>query len=247
MSAPSATIDTSALKKLIKNNNDANNNLNVNQPGVLGIIQNENTRLDEKQKAVNNMKFEQERVIQMNRNLQQRTAAFNQIIIIVFVSLAIMVVVLFLGRFIPGFEIFVNLICIIVLGIGVCYALYLYLLITQRQVNNYDLINLDTNSSAPKSTNTNNPLDNSYEFNDLIKFTCNGASCCDDASTTWNGNACVKSDGFATLTDAYAYSDYISSQTEPVSVNKPVSLMPVQLSAQSCQNPIAYPSQYPKA
>lgn len=240
-------IDTSSLNNLIKNNNDANNNLNINQPGVLGIIENENTRLDEKQKVVNNMKFEQERVIQMNRNLQQRTVAFNQIIIVVFVSLAIMIGILFLGRFIPGFEIFINLICVIVLGIGICYSIYLYLLITQRQVNNYDLINLDTNSKPPKSTNvkSDNPLDDLYNFNDLYKSSCSGSACCEDPKK-WNGNVCVKS-GFATLTDAYSYSDYISSQTEPVSVNKPVNLMPVQPSAQSCQNPIAYPSQYPKA
>jgi hypothetical protein len=70
------------LDNLIAPNNDVNKKLIENQPAVLGIINNENTRLDEKQKAVKNMKFEQERVIHMNRNMQERTAAFNQILIV---------------------------------------------------------------------------------------------------------------------------------------------------------------------
>ena len=241
-----ATIDTSKLTQLINDNTDVNKNLNVNQPAVLGIIQNENTRLDEKQKAVNNMKFEQERVIHMNRNMQERTAAFNQILIILFVSLAIMVIIIFIGRFVPFFEPFVIFLCIIVVSIGVCYSAYLYLLFTQRQVNDYDLLNLYSEAKPAKSTKKGDALDISSDFNKTLD-SCSGAACCDTtADTKWNGTVCVKS-GFATLTDAYGYSDYISSQTEPVSVNKPVSLMPVQSCAQSCQNPIAYPSQYPKA
>lgn len=240
-----ATIDTTDLNKLVTANNNNNNNLNVNQPAVLGIINNENTRLDEKQKTINNMKFEQERVIQMNRNMQERTAAFNQILIILFISLAIMVIIIFIGRFVPFFEPFVIFLCVIVVSIGVCYSLYLYLLFTQRQVNDYDLLNLYTESKPARSTNKSDALDISTDFNSLLNFSCTGPACCVGNGVTWNGNACVA--GFSTLTDAYGYSDYISSQTEPVSVNNPVSLMPVQPSAKSCQNPIAYPSQYPNA
>jgi hypothetical protein len=241
-----ATIDTTELNELIEKNNNVNDNLNVNQPAVLGIINNENTRLDEKQKAVNNMKFEQERVIHMNRNMQERTAAFNQILIVLFVSLAIMIIIIFIGRFVPFFEPFVIFLCVIVVSIGVCYSIYLYLLLTQRHVNDYDLLNLYTEAKpANSTTKKDGPLDASDEFNKSID-NCSGAACCDTTGTEWNGSVCVKS-GFATLTDAYGYSDYISSQTEPVSVNNPVNLMPVQASAQSCQNPIAYPSQYPKA
>lgn len=242
-------IDSTKINDLVARNNTNTTNLNSNQPGVLGIIQNENTRLDNKQIAVNNMKFEQERIIQMNRNLQERTAAFNQILIIIFVSLAIMIIVLSIGRFVPGFQPFVILICTIVLGFGICYSIYLYLLITQRQVNDYDLLNLYTPSNAPKSTDTSdNPINNNaaYDFNNLIGQSCSGATCCDTTTTKWDGNVCIKS-AFSTLTDAYGYSDYISSQTEPISVNYPVNPLPVQPSAQSCQNPIAYPSQYPKA
>lgn len=240
-----ATIDTSALNQLVKANNNNNKNLNVNQPGVLGIINNENTRLDEKQKAVNNMKFEQERVIQMNRNMQQRTAAFNQILIVLFVSLAIMIIIIFIGRFVPFFEPFVIFFCVVAVSIGVCYSAYLYLLFTQRQVNDYDLLNLYTEAKPAKSTNKSDALDISADFNSLLNFSCTGPACCVGDGVTWNGNACVA--GFSTLTDAYSYSDYISSQTEPVSVNKPVNILPVQPSAQSCQNPMVYPSQYPKA
>jgi len=232
------------LDNLIAQNNDVNKKLNENQPAVLGIINNENTRLDEKQKAVNNMKFEQERVIHMNRNMQERTAAFNQILIVLFISLAIMVIIIFIGRFVPFFEPFVIFLCVIVVSIGVCYSIYLYLLFTQRQVNDYDLLNLYTEAKPAKSTTKeDNPLDTSDEFNKSID-NCSGSACCEKPDS-WDGKICKS--GFATLTDAYGYSDYISSQTEPVSVNNPVNLMPVQASAQSCQNPIAYPSQYPKA
>lgn len=238
------SIDTSSYSKLIDNNKYLNANT---QPDVLGIIQNENKRIEEKKQAVDNMKFEQQRIIQLNRNLQERTAAFNQILIIIFISLAIMVVIIFIGRFFPGFEPFVILSCVIVLGAGVCYSIYLYLLFTQRQVNDYDLINTTSFSKPPQSTDTSKPLDNAYDFNDLMNFTCTGDACCSGNGVIWNGNACVSGGTFATLTDAYGYSDYISSQTEPVSVNYPVNPLPVQPSAKSCQNPIAYPSQYPKA
>ena len=236
------SIDTSTYKDLIDRNNTY---LDVTQPDVLGIIQNENKRIEEKKQTVDNMKFEQQRVIQLNRNLQERTAAFNQILIIIFISLAIMVVIIFIGRFFPVFEPFVILSCVIVLGAGVCYSVYLSLLFTQRQVNDYNLINTASFSKPPQSTDTSKPLDNPYDFNDLMNFTCTGDACCVGNGVTWNGNACVS--GFSTLTDAYGYSDYISSQTNPVSVNYPVNPIPVQPSAQSCQNPIAYPSQYPKA
>lgn len=241
-----STIKSDTINNLVTNNNSNNQSLNSNQPGVLGIIQNENIRLDQKKLAVNNMKFEQERIIQMNRNLQERTAAFNQIIIIIFFTLAIVVAIIFVGRFVPGYDSFVVLSIIIVLSIGICYSIYLYLLFTQRQVNNYDLLNLYSPAETPQSTNnTDNTLldsTNSLTFNN--NGYCVGSGCCEDPSK-WNGNACISS--FATLTDAYGYSDYISSQTETVSLNKPVSLMPVQPSAQSCQNPIAYPSQYPRS
>jgi len=239
------------LNQAYNNAQDSTNALLTQQSGVLGIIQNENTRLDDKTKAVQNMQFEQERMIQMNKNLQERTAAFNQILVVIFLSLAIMVIILSIGRFTPGSEGFVTISCILVVGIGACYSLYLYMLFNQRQVNDYNLIKFTVPANAPQSTG-NGVIDNGNSSLWNSQMFCVGSQCCDGVTTTWDTdtNTCVtignNVSGFSTITDAYAYSDYISSQTEPISVNHPVTVAPVQNSYNSCQNPISYPSQYPK-
>ena len=53
---------------------------------VQDILNAENERLNEKEQAYENLKFGQQRVLELNRNFQERTAAFNWIIVAFFIT-----------------------------------------------------------------------------------------------------------------------------------------------------------------
>ena len=55
------------------------------------IIDAENARIDAKEQSYQNMQFGKKRVLELNTNFQNRTTAFNWIVMIFFITLAFII------------------------------------------------------------------------------------------------------------------------------------------------------------
>ena len=58
--------------------------INSGQNPAQNIIDAEITRIDEKGQSLNNIQFGKQRALDLNKNFEDRTTAFNQIFIIIF-------------------------------------------------------------------------------------------------------------------------------------------------------------------
>ena len=91
------------------------------------IIDAENARISSKEQAYQNMQFGKQRVVQLNQNFQERTSAFNQIIVVFFITLAFTVCFMFLKSTIPGIGLIMDILIVFVLVFGIGYCIYLYI------------------------------------------------------------------------------------------------------------------------
>ena len=68
------------------------------------IIDAENARIDSKEQSYQNMQFGKKRVLDLNKNFQDRTTAFNWIVAVFFITLAFIIFLSYLDNLFPGFH-----------------------------------------------------------------------------------------------------------------------------------------------
>ena len=104
------------------------------------IIDAENARIDAKEQSYQNMQFGKKRVLELNANFQNRTTAFNWIVVIFFITLAFIIFLLYLDRIVPGIHDYITIATYVVLFIGIAYCIYLYAAFIRRDPSDYDKI-----------------------------------------------------------------------------------------------------------
>lgn len=112
------------------------------------IVNAENARINEKYQSLQNLQFGKQRILQLNKNFQERTTAFNLIIITFFITLAIIILLLFLGRMFYGMEDIINTIIFIVLFSGVGYCIYLSVSFIKRDPADFEKIMYSPNNNV---------------------------------------------------------------------------------------------------
>jgi hypothetical protein len=157
------------------------------QKDMLDIVNNENNRLADKRSIIDDKLSGTKRMIELNDNYRKRQNEFNNIFIVIIISIIIFIVLKILQRtflFIPQpiFDILIILLfSITIIYIGkILYVIYL------RDLLNFDRKQLppprDVSSSNNNVSNNNN--DNIYDIlGDLTS--CTGQSCCTNG-TTWD-------------------------------------------------------------
>jgi len=166
----------------------------ANQNQIIDIMNAENSRLDEKTQTYQNLEFGHKRVLQLNQNFQKRTEAFNWILVVLFLTLAVAVFILFFNKIFPGLQSIFTILLIVVLSLGFCHSVYLYVVFMNRSPSNYDEIQYQQNSTdvtrAPKTTPI--PTLSSVTTTTTMPV-CIGQSCCVGDNVAWDSgkNACV--------------------------------------------------------
>ena len=111
------------------------------------IVNAENARINEKYQSLQNLQFGKQRILELNKNFQERTTAFNLIIITFFITLAIIIFLLFLGKMFYGMEDIINTIIFIVLFSGVGYCIYLSVSFIKRDPADFEKIMYSPNNN----------------------------------------------------------------------------------------------------
>jgi hypothetical protein len=174
------------------------------------VLANETARLNEKTQSANNQIFGQKRVLQLNQNFQLRTQAFNWILCVIFIILAIMVILLFIGRFFPATESFISLAISLDLGIGACYILYLYAAFYNRDPNDFNQIVMPpppTMSAAQAAAiSSANALNQSNNLGSSVpQQYCEGSECCVSGSTIWSYDQPSNTGGCCAIGNSWSY------------------------------------------
>ena len=104
------------------------------------IIDAEGVRLNEKEQSFNNLQFGKQRVLELNKNFQERTTAFNWIFTVFFSTLAFVILLFYLNTVIYGFDIFINIAAFAVGVLGLGYSIFLYISFRQRDPSDFNKI-----------------------------------------------------------------------------------------------------------
>ena len=107
------------------------------------IVAAENARIQEKEQSLQNLQFGKKRVLDLNKNFQERTTAFNWIFIVFFSTLAFMILLFYLNTFIYGIEIFTNIAAFAVGVLGFGYSIFLFADYRKRDPADFDKIMYD--------------------------------------------------------------------------------------------------------
>jgi len=183
-----------------------------NPQQIQQIINAENARIDAKQQSYQNMQFGQQRILQLNQNYQERTTFFNHILLVLFLTIVFTVILIFLNRNYSGFETLISIALVLVISIGLCYAIYLYLVFINRNPMNFDEIQYGasiTPSPVPNNTGINiqgNVMgdmgDMSGNMSGNIPGSCIGPLCCNGIDVIWDAgnNVCTSNMNLNTTT-----------------------------------------------
>ena len=90
------------------------------------IVAAENARIQEKEQSLQNLQFGKKRVLDLNKNFQERKTAFNWIFIVIFSTLAFMILLFYLNTVIYGIEFFTNIAAFVVGVLGFGYSIFLF-------------------------------------------------------------------------------------------------------------------------
>jgi hypothetical protein len=155
--------------------NYQNNIQNLNS-----IVMNEEERLQQKRKTVDDALFTQNRMIEFNESLRKRYSAFNYIVITFVVAFIIIFLLLLLNRFLPFIPVTFFISIILVIAIIVSFRKYYN--ISSRWNMDYDIYNY-------QPPVIQQPIPPTISSNDVITPTptlasCIGSKCCSEG-TTW--------------------------------------------------------------
>lgn len=149
------------------------------------ILQNEYSRLQQKQQGIKTAITGQHRVIELNNSYQKRYTAYTNIIIAVVATLVIYILISYLDNNVPIFpKVILYVSTILLLSASIIYIFWVYTDILRRDNINFDEINLpkpaiDASGNVVASNMTNNLS------NPLGYYGCIGQSCC-TPGTTWD-------------------------------------------------------------
>ena len=114
--------------------------INSGQNPAQNIIDAEITRIDEKGQSLNNIQFGKQRALDLNKNFEDRTTAFNQIFIIIFSTLALIILLIFLKKTVYGIEDFINISIFIISILGFGYSMILWIDFYRRDPSDFNKI-----------------------------------------------------------------------------------------------------------
>jgi len=197
LTTPNVTVSPNQLAIDISNNNIGNAVL-AKQHDMQKIINNENTRLDIKQKSINDAITSKERMIELNANYTKRKTQYQKMMIAIIIGLVIYFTVYIIDSILPIPDaIFFLILITTFVGVAI-YCFNIYLIMVNRDPIDYDKLNIappPTLSSAQIQTASNSNLStgNMNLLGDLNILTCLGSSCC-STGTIWDVDAqlCLK-------------------------------------------------------
>lgn len=173
------------LRQLNANAQNLQTNLNTvasqsdallsHQTSMNRILQNEQTRLQQKRDSVDNAYTSQQRAIYVNDNLQKRYAAYSQMVFITVITLAIVFVIALIQRFVPFIpSIIFNIIYLVLFSGGFIWCMIIFFDIQRHNPLDYDKINYKGMTATNNSTETSD-ADTSQSTTGM----CMNAECCD--------------------------------------------------------------------
>jgi len=187
--------------------------LNAVQTQLDTVITDEYTRLDTKQKSIDNAIYGQERVAGLNESYTQKIAQYRNLIILGVVSITLCMGLHYLSQYTPISAGILNMIYIFIVAISLILAIRIFLLIQSRDNMDFNLLKLP----PPTIDASKNSIAGTANYTNLTGFSsCIGAACCgpdpDDSTkiTYWDSanSMCSNTDPnavpFTTLEQAYS-------------------------------------------
>ena len=161
---------------------------------IQDIINAESIRLNEKEQSFNNLQFGKQRVLELNKNFQERTTAFNWIFTVFFSTLAFMILLFYLNTVIYGIDIFVNVAAFAVGVLGLGYSIFLYISFRQRDPSDFDKIMYQPPGTISADQAASNASAN-YSSDDVLFRPDSDGSTDGTGNTTTTGNVMIGGDG----------------------------------------------------
>jgi hypothetical protein len=200
------------------------------------ILQAEHQRLIDKQTAISEARFGQNRVIDLNRDQMRRTTAYTKVGVVTVISLGIVLVFRLLGDVIP--ESIMTLIYVMLLSVCLFYGIYVYTDVNGREKTNYNrydipapVINLSDEEKATQlaaAVKTGDLLvANSLSGNTV----CSGQGCCSyEQAYIGSSNKCEKCSSLnkpyfvkaSNSCDTCVSSQYYNMKTQECETSAPV-------------------------
>jgi hypothetical protein len=199
LTTPSVIVSPKQFATDISNNNIGNAVL-AKQHDMQKIISNENTRLDIKQKSIDDALTSKERMIELNANYTKRKTQYQKMMIAIMIGLVIYFTVYIIDSILHIPDAIFFLILIITFVSVAIYCFNIYLIIVNRDPIDYDKLNISppptlSSSQIQTATNANANISagNMNLLGDLNILTCLGSSCC-STGTIWDVSAqlCLK-------------------------------------------------------
>ena len=172
------------------------------QTEVLKIVDDETLRLKSQADTLRHAQESSNRLIAFNQNFSKRYSEYVKMLFILFAGLAIIVIILMIGRVFPIGSSIQTVLTILILSVVVIWCIKIYSNIQMRDNIDFDQISVppppskyDMKSTEIKNGNSGNLLC-SVELG-----LCAGAQCCNTKETKWdvNSQSCVKlPEGFET-------------------------------------------------
>jgi hypothetical protein len=161
---------------------------------IQDIINAESIRLNEKEQSFNNLQFGKQRVLELNKNFQERTTAFNWIFTVFFSTLAFMILLFYLNTVIYGIDIFVNVAAFAVGVLGLGYTVLLFGDFNKRDPSDFDKIMYQPPGTISADQAASNASAN-YSSDDVPFRPDSDGSTDGTGNTTTTGNVMIGGDG----------------------------------------------------
>jgi hypothetical protein len=167
---------------IIKELTQINDDLSASTNTTYQILKSENARLVDRQNAIIDAQFGQNRIIDLNRSQMKRTAAYTRVGILTVISLGIVLLLRLFGTFIP--EAILGLIYVVLISICVLYGIYVYADVRGRESTNYDRYNIPPPVVNLSGADKAKQLAGAQKVGDLLAINadasvCSGQACCD--------------------------------------------------------------------
>lgn len=181
---------------------------------ISGIVHYEQKRIDDKSSGIKTALESQNRMIFLNQSYASRMREYSYMIMVIAISLVLAVLVIFFQGVLPAA--LVNILTLVILGVGFCWAVGIYL-----GIRNRDYVDFDKVYSAPITDISGNAAAaNSGDISSLMNFnfgTCIGNACCAGVGVKYDSgnNICIQSP-FTSMEQAYA-TEYVNGNILPKS------------------------------
>lgn len=147
------------------------------------ILQNEYSRLQQKEQNVKNAVSGQHRVIELNNSYQKKYTAYTNIIIVFIVTLILYIIIQYVDNNVPIFpKSVLYLLTIILFSAAIIYIFWVYTDILRRDNVNFDELKLQR-PTLDSSGNVISKIGTPISFNGIN--TCFRESCCSEG-TVWD-------------------------------------------------------------